>query len=907
VVISKVWKLINKNTDIRNEMTLENIPREVRDSILLEDLNPGYHETLLEVRNKIHDKLKKDFFPHYTDHSIKHCDRIVIILSKIIEESKHLKRNERMLLFLSAYLHDLAMSMPYIYGIKNLPPSPNQLESMRKDHGRKIASWLIASYNDNKCSEDIGIMSKEIKPFLPILADVCAVHQSLEEYDVETTETLMGENVRIGILQALLRIADSLDTDIQRIDVDILDQYELAPESLAHWLSCYYIDSVKIEKGLIEIHTSLPATKIPPEEIALMNNFISDKVKIELKEHPRKFLWKNGIRISPPEVVQTTNKSLLEAKRQIPDKVIDYLKSIYRTIDTEKIAVEQDSEKDYLGYWKFIGNPFNDFPLPTGSTLLVETHQYQTWFSEIRHSLEGGGGFKLLAGQRGLGKTTFFLYLKSKLSDNYDIILIDVAKILPETRTADDLYRLVIGSIDVKMKETTNPQNDKIKKKQIICVDSLDRINHPNRVNKETQDIIEQFFKFAQARFSELRQSSYVIVSCANEWIPFLSNQEFSYLQTKNYWEVECFNVKNIKEILRKRFKESGRKLEDIIDDECIAALWTMSMGNPRNVLTDCESIFIHAAEKKKNRITLDFIKKEYEGDYAIVLKELITKLCKESPDFASGIESLYLYFCELERRSLDRIEGSHFLEFLVETNLKRTEIETRYLPALRYVADENRSFLPAGGFGESTYKAKNQIRKIFKILKKEGYDPRSFISLYSTDPLRPPDLSDDKIKTLTNPLLTGEYVAYLQKARDEYIRISQTKLFPHILIRNCWDVTENLIVAYLSKIEKIRVYDWELRKKDYTYVDQLNREKYVKGVGQLMATDSNWLLKVFSDYLREKKIWMKSLQDIRWLLNIRNNILKGRTDYYTQYGEKEATLAIKHLEIIFKELSALM
>ncbi|MBX8639742.1 MAG: ATP-binding protein [Thermoplasmata archaeon] len=777
---------------------------------------------------------------------------------------------------------------------------------IRASHG-KASGYLvreIAKGNDNIL--EVGLSDGGVRRYLPFVATLCERHQSSVEFDPHENSPLGEGNVRIGVLTGLLRISDELDCSFRRVDMSKIGQYGLSPESILHWLNCYYIDAVTIENGSVRICASYPDSISGPVISYLSENLLG-KLGRELGI-VEDALWDNNIKLHFPRKLQTTDSALSSVKQGLPESVLDIIRPRLTTAAPKRVESIPSSDADiiegddWMSYWKFIGNPFIDIPMAFGSDRFVETPSSKTILSEVGGYLRGNNGeLKLLIAGRGFGKTTLFQSIKSRFDSRYDVIMTDVADRISNVRTSADIYNIVCKSI---YRGVTGKGEDidseriveavRLGNKKIICVDSLDRLP------SDKDPLVVDFFKSSQYLLSRLREVSIVVFACAERWGQFLSSSELSYVGYRNAWELSPFSTQDVQNLLERRLISSGSSYDKVFAQGCSSLFRTLSGGNPRQALILAEAICRYGAQKKQTVISKDFIIEQYQRDFDNAIGKSIDRLVLVDSEARDGMISIYHYYLEMERRGMNAAEGWNYLIELVERGLPADKVQPSFITPLKYIA--NRSLMLSNG--SSVYAANKGLKSLFKGLRKDNYSVRDFVTYYSTNPTPPESKDDDLEVRFKSPLLLGPDIIFYENAREIYISLRRSTAPPFQIISMAWDCVENLMFAILCKLGNTDVDALIVKKEEWFYEDKYGVKRYVTGSGRLRAEHAQLVTGKLLECLKSKHIWMDSLNSLIWIRSARGNVVRGRTEHLSKYGKTDQELCLKHLDQVFRELT---
>jgi type II secretory pathway predicted ATPase ExeA len=872
------------------------------------------------VRETVKPILQTNLLPHFTDHSISHSDRVVGILGRLLERnlsqnsSTRLNEREIVVLVLAGILHDIAMQIPKAYGIDSdvTGLTPKDMSRIRQLHG-EVAAAILRDIANGSDSYNLGLGQDDLKRFLPLVAAVSEKHQSRMCYDPNETVPLGSERIRIGLLTGLLRLADQLDCDSRRVHMNLLRHYTIPLESVVHWIVCHYVDSVTIEKGFVEITASYPDTLSGPV-IQLLSKKLLEKLRAEYKKAER-ILWENDVALRIPDNIASMGTAYTYEKQPIPEEVISLLKNQLSGIEPTHAAILKEEKEratatdhmDFMSYWGFIGNPFLDRPVSYGSDLFVETPLITEILSETGQHLHGpSGDLRIVIGGRGLGKTTLFQSIDDRFGSEYSVHVIDVADQVVDVRTTSDLHNLILASIRTTLKPDEKEERPerlvelaKYGKKKVLCIDSLDRLP------EDKLDAVRGFFKTSQRFLTELRGVSVVFIAFAENWGSFLANKEFSYLGTRNQWKLEPFSTKQIKEMLDKRLRSSGRDYLSIFDESCSIPLHTISSGNPRSVLEHAEAICRLAAREGIKRIGADFIHECYQERFDQTIQSLVASLSASSGSLKKGLVALYVFYLDMERRNLSPTEGWGYLLEMLKGELPQTKVSPAFYPSLGAIGYLTASSRPEvrGQF----YRAHSQVAEVFKELKKKGFTAEDFVSFYSARPIRPVEEEDQVLLALKSTLVAGESAEHYEKARQLYFDLKKEDRPPFQVITMAWDCIEGMIVAILTKHTNYDSKAFEAAKEAAYFTDRQNIKKQRDDAGKILSDVAFNLVKEFVEYLRREWRWMNYYNSMKWIRDTRSNIIKGQSKHLLQYGEREKDICLRHIDPVYRELVQLL
>lgn len=188
---------------------------------------------------------------YFTDHTVRHSDRIIRLLDSMCGLLREpLNEDEAYVLLCAAYLHDIGMQWPACLDSEAVRATctPEMVAAARNDDNRRdeiirdchhllSEEWIKS--DRNRCSlED---------EFVDEVLLVIRGHrkENVAQYSDATKGSAL---MRVRLLAALLRVADELDLDYRRVNLDILEKCDISDQSKAHWWKCHYVESVDVDE-----------------------------------------------------------------------------------------------------------------------------------------------------------------------------------------------------------------------------------------------------------------------------------------------------------------------------------------------------------------------------------------------------------------------------------------------------------------------------------------------------------------------------------------------------------------------------------------------------------------------------------------------------------------------------------
>lgn len=876
-----------------------------------------YLREIENIRENLKELLEKPILIHFTDHSINHSDRMVKLIYDIIgENNNRISEYELFILLISAYVHDIGMQIPLAHGISKSTNELNEedYKKIRENHGEISAQIIEILPEKDTYKLNLSFNKPLLSDAIGSICYIISNHQSKRIYDPCKVIKCPKGAIKVGLLTSILRIVDTLDCTRERVNMNKLHQYAIPQTSIIHWVSCYYIESIIIENGLITITSTYPEN-LSSSHVDYLNKELVNKIEFELrykfdKNIAEVELWKNNIKLKfEKEIEKQDNKYSSTRWLPLPEWVKDEIENKIR-IDYPKFTKSKKEIikkiNNWIAYWNFIGNPFLDEPQAYGSKNFVETDFYESISSEINEYIKSNkGAIKLLIGERGLGKTTFFNYLQGKFKDICQVDIIDAADIATSSETATQFYNNLFDRTNSVFGYYENfNKNDLIKniKKsdlRIICIDSLDRL--PDDKIK----ILDEFFKQSQHLLTYMKKNIILILSCSDKWKNYLDSKELSYLGYKNQWFLPLFNTKDTKKMLTNRINSAGRELNEIFTRNAIAPLHTISNHNPREILINAENLSRFGFHQKVSIINNDLIQKHFNTDLKNKYEDFLSKKCKNDTKFENGLKSVYFFFVDIDRRNLSRNDGVEIISQLIEGKVVVNPTFFRYSIPLKSITIMH--ITNDSGMIDKKYELNDETKHFFRIVRNFGYDPKDFISFFSLNPTLPKEIDDIIFKSGSIKDDDSIHFHFFEKARNIYMETMKKEIgFGYSIYLKSWDVIENLIVAILVKKNILNHHEYDVMKDSIFYYDSYGIKRHKTGSGKILAEQAMKITGMLVKNRKSKEIpFIYNLANINWIRNTRNLIIKSPSNIYDKFESSEdKELCKMHLASCFKELA---
>ncbi|MFW6116752.1 MAG: HD domain-containing protein [bacterium] len=286
----------------------------------------GMSQCLERVRCKAEAIWKMPLLRQYTDHTVNHSFRVIEILDKLCDLLlQPLTDDEAYVLLCSAFLHDIGMQQERFFEmdvVKDLY-TEEEVTQAREEKSKRDALIRECHHliSEERIKYELGTNCLE-REFIDEIALVSRGHTK-EDLATYEDRSKAGKPLRLRLLAGLLRLADELDLDYRRVDLEQLKQAIIPDVSKAHWWKCHYVESVDVEDG--QIRLTFCFSEADDDAVShIVANAVLGKLKQRLhKDKLRDLLWpylhtilSETPNIEPPSV----------SKRPVPEEVLEILK-----------------------------------------------------------------------------------------------------------------------------------------------------------------------------------------------------------------------------------------------------------------------------------------------------------------------------------------------------------------------------------------------------------------------------------------------------------------------------------------------------------------------------------------------------------------------------------------------------
>lgn len=224
---------------------MKNIPKE------LALTNEEYQASFERIWAHATRRLAEPNFKHYTDHTIKHSERVIDLAAMLLKMGNiDLTQPERFTLLCAIALHDIGMQTN-----KYLPecpeiPSGADLEKIRDEHHEYSYQFIIHLPDEEGLLADEGLVE--------YIAGVARNHRKTNISVEKDVPFGLQNSLRMKILSMIIRLADCLDCTFARVEFCKQSLYQISSEQQAHWLRRYYVQALIIQDGKINLTFRFP-------------------------------------------------------------------------------------------------------------------------------------------------------------------------------------------------------------------------------------------------------------------------------------------------------------------------------------------------------------------------------------------------------------------------------------------------------------------------------------------------------------------------------------------------------------------------------------------------------------------------------------------------------------------------
>lgn len=325
----------------------------------------------------------------YVDHGIEHSYQVVRKcndLSQVLPEKERLSALERSIVGVASLLHDIGLQY------NKYPKDKKQFtdEDVRKNHTRlgyyMLMDALEAQTERERALPDLS--REEYHRLITYWAGLVGFSHTGRIYwdklkDFKYTESEGEYKRRLGLLGALLRLADELHCEYTRVkEPNLITSEILNAEEKSHWVACYYTHTVEFycpgDGGGLNITMNW---RVPldaeDEEVSLIRSLLVDlrekKINQEIQVSKEYFRWSDGRECPIIEFILAEEPERAKIKN-LPGQVKEFIEKQLRPYQ----------------YRKKILVSYPNFNQVTGGTILHNLQKLAYNFAQSEQGFEEG-------------------------------------------------------------------------------------------------------------------------------------------------------------------------------------------------------------------------------------------------------------------------------------------------------------------------------------------------------------------------------------------------------------------------------------------------------------------------------------------------------------------------------------
>ncbi len=241
---------------------------------LIARLDPDWQRAVENVRQAARQLWATPTHRHTIDHGPSHADRVVALLDGLTEglmtRAEHALASEEIYILLAAaHLHAI--------GLQDEQTEPDP--AVRWDRYPELGAEMIYSTLETP-KEAVGLGLVDDPGLVEMIARVVMCHQETDYPAPDYDDFPLGNaNVRPRLLTALLCLADDLDLDYRRVDLERLKLLKTTPEESLDWWLHHYVSGVRVSDEYVSIGYRMPRNKPAYEE--LLPDLVERQVRTE--------------------------------------------------------------------------------------------------------------------------------------------------------------------------------------------------------------------------------------------------------------------------------------------------------------------------------------------------------------------------------------------------------------------------------------------------------------------------------------------------------------------------------------------------------------------------------------------------------------------------------------------------
>jgi len=278
----------------------------------------------------------------------------------------------------------------------------------------------------------------------------------------------------------------------------------------------------------------------------------------------------------------------------------------------------------YESYFGLSERPFSIAPDPQ---YLFMSRQHQEAMAHLRYGLTQGGGFILLTGEVGTGKTTLCRNLLSALPDN-----VNVALILNANIKEDELLQTICDELKIKYK-VKDTQKTLLKNLNDFLLKGFSNNRRTVLIIDEAQllsrDVLEQIRMLTNLETTKAKLLQIILIGQPelNEVLARRDLRQLAQRITARY-HLKSIEKQDITEYVTTRLKVAGCT-RPLFTKQALSKVFSLTKGIPRLINVLCDNALLVAYSKNSDIVDAKIVK--------LASKEIISPVTVRQPSKVLG------------------------------------------------------------------------------------------------------------------------------------------------------------------------------------------------------------------------------------------------------------------------------
>lgn len=240
---------------------------------------------LQQIKLRATEFLKDRVLLKFTDHGIKHCERMLGIFKSL---NITLNPIEDFIIKSAIYLHDIGMQINNETVLRqfaskyklDMSQYDNIEDFIRCNHHLLSSYWIIENILGDKDLPKVYFGDAKLGYIIALVVESHGIDFLKDER--YKNDCYQGSEIQVKLLSALLCLCDYLDCDLRRINYDKIKIAAIPLQSLLFWKTHYYIESSRICNNIIYLSFAFP--ELSDYEYFYYDRFFAYKIECELKQ-----------------------------------------------------------------------------------------------------------------------------------------------------------------------------------------------------------------------------------------------------------------------------------------------------------------------------------------------------------------------------------------------------------------------------------------------------------------------------------------------------------------------------------------------------------------------------------------------------------------------------------------------